>query len=421
MRREEAIAAARSTASASNVSAAISGQSEKTRMLSADIRELTSSTNAYTQALEIAESRIAMQGSGFDSLISSFRDLEQSIQDERNQLGLSQGERNIYATTTAALRDIEQERADSLQEVVNNERLLAVADEELARATDDLAEARTRLTLAQDAYNSAAANDASGEQLRLLKETFEEEQKRYNQQLQLAQAIRDARDEQQVSLDLSREQAEALEDSAIAQQVAIGFFAGRARQEQAITDLYKEQAEAIAAAAEEEKRRADAIRGDSQRAFESFFNSIIRGTESASDAFRALGRAILESVLQQLIVSPLANIFANAIGNILPGGTPQRQGGGPVSPQSAYIVGERGPELLFTGNASGRVVNNSETERMLGGGPSFVFNIEAGVNAEQVREVLVTEAVPLIERRVVSRLELDTSRDSAFSRRFGQF
>lgn len=42
-------------------------------------------------------------------------------------------------------------------------------------------------------------------------------------------------------------------------------------------------------------------------------------------------------------------------------------GGGQVSPSQAYIVGERGPELL-TG-ASGRILSNSSAQRAFGGGP----------------------------------------------------
>ncbi len=53
-----------------------------------------------------------------------------------------------------------------------------------------------------------------------------------------------------------------------------------------------------------------------------------------------------------------------------------RAAGGPVSPSSAYVVGENGPEVLV--GASGRVVSNSEVARQFGSvGGSAIYNIDA--------------------------------------------
>ncbi|HXJ38698.1 MAG TPA: hypothetical protein VNH18_05440, partial [Bryobacteraceae bacterium] len=50
--------------------------------------------------------------------------------------------------------------------------------------------------------------------------------------------------------------------------------------------------------------------------------------------------------------------------------------GGPVSAGSAYVVGERGPELLF--GASGRIASNAESRRMVGaGGSTHYYSIDA--------------------------------------------
>lgn len=54
-----------------------------------------------------------------------------------------------------------------------------------------------------------------------------------------------------------------------------------------------------------------------------------------------------------------------------------RAGGGSVSPSSAYLVGDNGPEILM--RASGSIMSNTATNRMLSGsvGPSFTYSIDA--------------------------------------------
>jgi hypothetical protein len=59
----------------------------------------------------------------------------------------------------------------------------------------------------------------------------------------------------------------------------------------------------------------------------------------------------------------------NFLGGLF-GATPHA-GGGSVSPGSAYLVGEDGPEILL--GASGRIASNSESRGMLGGGRSNHF------------------------------------------------
>jgi hypothetical protein len=53
-----------------------------------------------------------------------------------------------------------------------------------------------------------------------------------------------------------------------------------------------------------------------------------------------------------------------------------RAGGGAVSPDTAYLVGETGPEILY--GASGNIASNSASRRMLGaGGSNFSYTIDA--------------------------------------------
>ena len=53
-----------------------------------------------------------------------------------------------------------------------------------------------------------------------------------------------------------------------------------------------------------------------------------------------------------------------------------RASGGPVSPDTAYLVGESGPEILY--GASGNIASNSASRRMLGsGGSNHYYTIDA--------------------------------------------
>jgi phage-related minor tail protein len=74
-----------------------------------------------------------------------------------------------------------------------------------------------------------------------------------------------------------------------------------------------------------------------------------------------------------------------------------REMGGQVQPNSQYLVGERGPEIISMGNQPGHVTPNHQ----LGGGQSVsvtnVFQISTGV--EQTVQAEIERYAPLIEER----------------------
>jgi Tape measure protein/Lambda phage tail tape-measure protein (Tape_meas_lam_C) len=145
--------------------------------------------------------------------------------------------------------------------------------------------------------------------------------------------------------------------------------------------------------------------------------NLINGTKSVKESFRDMANSILNDIirmtLRQQISAPIAALLGNFIGNIggqiVPGGFPlgsslntsvlQRQtmdyftsninlgraGGGSVSPNLPYMVGERGAEL-FVPNTPGRIVNNAGMKSMPGGNVvvNQNINISAGV-AQTVR------------------------------------
>lgn len=86
------------------------------------------------------------------------------------------------------------------------------------------------------------------------------------------------------------------------------------------------------------------------------FMSIVSGSEDASEALRRLAMQLANMVLQGVLFGsgPLAGILG---GGLFGGG---RAAGGPVKAGTAYMVGERGPELFVPG-ASGQIVDAAST------------------------------------------------------------
>jgi hypothetical protein len=146
---------------------------------------------------------------------------------------------------------------------------------------------------------------------------------------------------------------------------------------------------------EEAERTAELIKGQADAIGESFgkaFEDAIIGGKSLRDVIGGLADDISRIVLRQTVTEPLANqvsgilrgtgggsIFSDIFGSIFGGA---RANGGPVEAGKAYLVGEKGPELLLAGS-SGRVVPNNQ----LGGGgmqQSLVFNFNGPADYQQV-------------------------------------
>ena len=118
---------------------------------------------------------------------------------------------------------------------------------------------------------------------------------------------------------------------------------------------------------------------------------MVLGTKSAKDALREFGASLVQDLVKSLVDNlglprgeiGLGNIFngiagaagsifdgiggfvGDLFGSIFGGG---RAVGGPVAAGHAYLVGERGPELLVTGGMSGSIIPNNR----LGGSASPV-------------------------------------------------
>jgi hypothetical protein len=92
---------------------------------------------------------------------------------------------------------------------------------------------------------------------------------------------------------------------------------------------------------------------------EQHFNKMLTGAESFSQGFKSIfkdmtteiSKMLLEIVYKKAIEKPLGKWFGNFLDTIF------KADGGPVSSQTSYIVGERGPEL-FVPDQAGTIVPN---------------------------------------------------------------
>lgn len=115
---------------------------------------------------------------------------------------------------------------------------------------------------------------------------------------------------------------------------------------------------------------------DFGKAFGTAFEQAIIYGKSLQDVMKGLIQEIERVILRLLVTGPLerflTSTFLGAFGGLI-----SHASGGPVSPGRAYLVGERGPEVMVP-SASGTIVPNGALPRM--GGSIVVapvFNVDA--------------------------------------------
>lgn len=117
--------------------------------------------------------------------------------------------------------------------------------------------------------------------------------------------------------------------------------------------------------------------------FSSAFEDAILKGKSFSDVLKGLEQDIARIIIRSAVTAPLANAIGGGVQSLMGsfsfGGA--RADGGPVIGGMAYLVGERGPEIVVP-RSSGTVIANDRI-----GGPSITqtFNIDArGADASMV-------------------------------------
>jgi len=109
--------------------------------------------------------------------------------------------------------------------------------------------------------------------------------------------------------------------------------------------------------------------------FSSAFEDAILKGQSFSDVLKGLEQDIARIIIRSAVTAPLANAIGGGVQSLM-GSLPfggARADGGPVSGGMAYLVGERGPEIVVP-RSNGTVIPNDRI-----GGPSITqhFNIDA--------------------------------------------
>jgi hypothetical protein len=119
------------------------------------------------------------------------------------------------------------------------------------------------------------------------------------------------------------------------------------------------------------------------------FEDAILSGQKLQEVVKGIARDLLRMVFQQTITAPLAAGISGALKTMVGA----RAMGGPVSANSPYVVGERGPEL-FVPHASGSIVSNSNMNQGGGSAGSSInvnYNIAAGVTRSELAPILEQE------------------------------
>jgi hypothetical protein len=140
----------------------------------------------------------------------------------------------------------------------------------------------------------------------------------------------------------------------------------------------------------QQQENMKAIASSIRDAFSGAFMSMVDGTKSVKDAFRDMARNIIMKLYEVLVVQRLVNGIMGFVGKAFPSLAPFVSGakamGGPVTGGKAYLVGERGPEMVVPSRNAQVIPNN----QMGGGGVSVVQNISfgAGVTRAEIQAML---------------------------------
>lgn len=147
-----------------------------------------------------------------------------------------------------------------------------------------------------------------------------------------------------------------------------------------------------------------------------FEDAIIKGNKF-SDVVRGIGQDLLRIAARKLVTEPMGKMFSgwleSGIGAIFGGG---KAAGGPVSPGTTYLVGEKGPELLTMGSGAGMITPNNA----MGGGATY--NIDArGADRSGMDNLLayIRSVDGSIEQRSVAAVSDTRRRGGSLARSMG--
>ena len=156
---------------------------------------------------------------------------------------------------------------------------------------------------------------------------------------------------------------------------------------------------------------ANDVRMNGINALEDALVSIIDRTSSVKDAFKAMARSIISDMIRMQIQQSITGPLAQAMGFQVSG---LKAIGGPVQSGSAYVVGERGPEM-FVPNSSGAIVPN---DRMSAGGVIVNQTINVSTGVQQTVRAEVMQMMPQISNAAKSAVLDARRRGGSFAAAF---
>lgn len=140
--------------------------------------------------------------------------------------------------------------------------------------------------------------------------------------------------------------------------------------------------------------------------FESAIMSMVDGTMTAKDAFRTMARDIISELYRIFVVKQITGFITGAVsgafapasaagtgGSVAPPRAPRRAMGGPMSGGQAYMVGERGPELVIPSRNSHVVPNNQ-----MGGGVVVQQTFNFAANGDESVKQIIAQQAPKIAK-----------------------
>lgn len=154
------------------------------------------------------------------------------------------------------------------------------------------------------------------------------------------------------------------------------------------------------------------------------FSGIIDGSISAEDGLKRLALALVQAYLKAQLLSSIdsstsGGSFLSGLVSSFFGGF--RATGGPVSSDKAYIVGEKGPELMVP-NSSGTVIPNHKLQGSRGNQAVHVTVglVNDGLNiAQEVRSISQSEASSAVSNYSRGSLARHAKNNAELTRRTG--
>ncbi len=239
---------------------------------------------------------------------------------------------------------------------------------------DTIKEAGSFLDTVKDAFNTGMARGGS-----LIPENSSTQIAETTAELQiLAEALRDVNADVTAPLEAFQGMMDAFEGIE-------GFNLG---------DYFKFAAKEGKKSLKELKTQADMVRDALSSSIESAMMSMIDGTKSVKDAFKAMAVDIIKELYRIYVVQQITGMISSKLGGAGPapaGSFKPKANGGPVSAGGRYIVGERGPEV-FTPAMSGTITPNSGG----GGETTIVQNINVSTGVQQTVRAEIRQMMPQI-------------------------